>query len=107
MARYKAKEDIDAGRQKFKAGQEVDVNEIPPGYLGKFELVGNEFDGDAVGDAGEPEDDSRWPVINPDRDALKQSATDLGLTFPANISTSKLIEMINTKVAELNVTDNQ
>lgn len=37
---------------------------------------------------------------SPDRDALKQKATELGLEFPKNIPTDKLAEMIEAKTKE-------
>lgn len=113
MAQYRAKEDIDAGREKFKKGQVVDVNQIPQGYLGKFSLIGFEKNVPAdAGDSADVHDDDasggeggeggETKVGNPSRDELKQMATDMGLTFPSNISTAKLQEMVNEKAKEIN-----
>ena len=36
----------------------------------------------------------------PSRDELKQKATELGLTFPGNVSNAKLAEMIDAALAD-------
>lgn len=105
MARYIVKETFDAGRQSFEKGQEVDVSAIPAGCLGKFSLIG--FEPNVAAGSGNDADahnatDDQSLVVNPDRDELKKLATELGLTFPANISTAKLTEMVNAKAAEIN-----
>lgn len=106
MARYRAKESFNAGRERFKEGQIVDVNEIPAGCLGKFSLVrpDEEFVSDAGDNAGVHADNEQPKelVVNPDREELKKLAADMGVTFPANISTAKLAELVQTKADEIN-----
>lgn len=96
MARYTANEDIEDGRVQFAKGQEVDVSEIPSGYFGKFSLVVGK-NNDPILAAGE---DAPTGIINPDREGLKALADELGLAYPANISTTKLQAMIDKHYAD-------
>ena len=103
MARYRANQDIDDGKVQFKEGDEVDVNEIPNGYFGRFTLVTDEVnasDKAAGGGAGDEADKSF--VTNPElsRDELKEKAAELGLSYPGNIPTEKLRAMVEEADAE-------
>lgn len=52
--------------------------------------------GNAGAAGGEGQDDNAPPT----RDELKAKATELGLTFPGNISNAKLAEMIDAALAD-------
>lgn len=89
MARYIANKDIDWTNPPFKKGDEVDVNQIPSGAFGHFDLIRNNAPAPREEVTGEPTE-----VVNLDRDQLKARADELELKYPANISTVKLAELV-------------
>lgn len=99
MARYVCKESFDVGNDSFEEGQEVDVSQIPRGALGKFRLIVAK---PRVDDRGSDDDSDKERIANPNREELKKLAADMGLTFPANISTAKLQTLVDEKAKEIN-----
>ncbi len=84
MAKYRAKVDVPPG---IKAGDVVNFEEpLVPSYEKLFEKVGESDD--------EDDDADKTFVGNPDRNTLKDRATELGINFAPNIPTDRLIELI-------------
>lgn len=89
MAKYRAKVDIPPN---VKAGDIVTVDgELIPEFKAILEPVVEET---AVKETDDTDSDKTL-INNPDRNALKEEATKLGLTFASNIPTDRLIELIN------------
>ena len=95
MAKYRAKVDIPPN---VKAGDIVTVDgELIPEFKAVLEPVVEET---AVKETDDTDSDKTLArfvslINNPDRNALKEEATKLGLTFASNIPTDRLIELIN------------
>lgn len=72
---------------EIPVGAIVDVKEEPKGWAGRYRVLAD--------DAG------KEPVTNEptDRDELKKQAGELGIEYPKNISTEKLKELIDAKLA--------
>lgn len=86
MAKYRAKVDIPPN---VKAGDIVTVDgELIPEFKAVLEPYVEETAVD------ETDDTEKTLINNPDRNALKEEATRLGLTFASNIPTDRLIELI-------------
>ncbi len=75
--------------KEIPIGTEMDVKEEPTGWAGRYDVISG---GDSK---------AKTAVTNPeDRDALKKQADDLGLEYAPNISTAKLKELVDAKLAE-------
>lgn len=90
MAKYRAKEDIPPG---VKKGDIVELTEDPvPGMKERLEAVSDSEETTA----GQPAD----LLTGLSRDELKAKADELGVDYPGNISTAKLLEAVKEKMAE-------
>lgn len=86
MTKYRALADVPPNISK---GDVIEFNEpLVDSYKPLFERFVE----------GENEDTDL--IVNPDRNALKERATELGLNFASNVPTEKLIAMIEEKEAE-------
>lgn len=87
MPKYRALQDIPPG---IKKGDVVEFkDDLVPSYKKLFERYSAEQDED------ESDTDTEKAIItNPDRNALKERATELGITFASNIPTERLMELI-------------
>ncbi|MDP9809362.1 hypothetical protein J2W42_002210 [Rhizobium tibeticum] len=76
--------------KEMPVGQEMEVAEEPKGWAGRYDII-----------SGAPSELAE-AVTNGelDREELKKQAAELGLDYPKNISTEKLKELIDTKLAE-------
>lgn len=72
---------------EIAVGTTFDVSEEPTAWAGRYRVVSD--------------DKGKEPVTNPpnERDELKKQADELGLEYPKNISTEKLKELIDAKLA--------
>ncbi len=75
--------------KEMAVGFELDLEEEPKGWAGRYDILsGGPGDGsEAVNNAGL------------DREELKKQAAELDLDYPKNISTEKLKELIDAKLA--------
>ncbi len=85
MAKFRAKVDV---APSIKKGDIVEFEEpLVDGYKNHFEEYnGSEEAGDGVEEDG--------LIANPDRNALKARATELGVVFANNTPTDKLVELV-------------
>lgn len=96
-------EEIHGG--KFATHIVNDQDELDAALAGGWHLTTTEAKAAAekpadVGAAGAgAADDDKDDDAPPTRDELKTKATELGLTFPGNVSNAKLTEMINAALA--------
>lgn len=76
--------------KEIAIGTEMDVKEEPVGWTGRYDIISG-------GNTKE-----KTAVTNPelDRDDLKKQAEELGLEYAPNISTVKLKELIDAKLAQ-------
>ncbi|KQU96444.1 hypothetical protein [Devosia sp. Root105] len=71
--------------EEIRVGTELDVKGEPTGWAGRYEVISGSTD-------------DKEP-ITAERDELKKQANELGIEFPRNITTEKLKELIDAKLA--------
>lgn len=105
MAKYRAKQDIPPN---VKAGDIVEANEeLTPEFKALLEPFNGEEAASEYDDSDDDGSDSDDTIIaNPNREDLKNKATELGFTFAANIPTAKLVEIIEEAERANNSGDN-
>lgn len=77
----------------------IDVQEVDEQFVNEQLIVNPELEGTVADQLSETEPDNKEEEktdanSTPDRDALKAEALVLGLEFPSNVKTDKLITMI-------------
>lgn len=72
---------------EIAVGTELTVKEEPTGWAGRYRVISD--------------DKGKEPVVNQpsERDELKKQADELGIDYAKNISTDKLRELIDAKLA--------
>lgn len=78
---------------EIPVGTVVDMKSAPQGWNGRYRIVSGETEGKTAITNPAKEAD-------PAREDLKKQANELGLEFPRNISTEKLKELVDAKLAE-------
>lgn len=87
MAKYRAKVDVPP---EIKKGDIVNFEEpLVDGYKNQFEPYNGEEEALEGGEGGQTD-----LIGNPDRNALKARATELGVVFANNTPTDKLVELV-------------
>jgi ssDNA-binding replication factor A large subunit len=87
MPKYRALVDV---LPNIKAGDIVTINDdLIPEYKNKFERV--------IDESGSDEDTDKTEIINPSREDLKAKAAEYGLDHAPNISTPKLLELVQAE----------
>lgn len=96
MPKYVALQDVPPS---VKKGDIVTIKEpLVPSYKDKFAPYSPAQAEETKPDA----DDGKTVVRNPDRNALKDRATELGINFAQNIPTERLIELIQEAESKQN-----
>lgn len=77
---------------EIAVGTEFTVKEEPTGWAGRYEILSGGGEGDVA-------------ITNPagdtlDREDLKKQADELGIDYARNITTEKLKDLIDAKLAE-------
>lgn len=98
MTKYVAKADVSP---KIKKGDIVEFNDpLIPEYQNLFEKYDGQTEEAEKQTAGDNDDPVKTGIINPDRNALKAKATELGINFADNIPTVRLSELIQEAEAK-------
>jgi uncharacterized protein YkvS len=103
VAKYRAKVDMPPF---VKAGDIINVEEeLTPEFAARVEPVDENEEVTELENLdtfSDPKTEENQVIVNPDRNALKAKATNLGITFASNIPTDRLIELISEAEAKNN-----
>jgi hypothetical protein len=89
---------------EIEVGTQIDVTEEPVGLAGRYRVISDEKGKTPVTNPLDHDNNGKADGAKPneppsERDELKKQANELGLEYARNISTEKLKELIDAKLA--------